>query len=138
MYQLYLIFKIMKLKQRKKFDHLTFAHFTHTLTFACGRLLQAQSDADIVHNERFSNKSQQLINTVLAVSTPLPSQSAPTILVLKTLGSDPEKNQVQNMDLKKAGCKKQGHSYSKREEARLPLLFLNNNDLVFSYSAFRP
>ena len=35
------------------------------------------------------------------------------------------------MDLKKAGCKKQGHCYSKREEARLPLLFLNNNDPVF-------
>ena len=27
--------------------------------------------------------------------------------------------------------KKQGHCYSKREEARLPLLFLNNNDPVF-------
>ena len=30
---------------------------------------------------------------------------------------DPEKNQVQNMDLKKAGCKKQGLCYSKREKA---------------------
>ena len=30
---------------------------------------------------------------------------------------DPEKNQVQNMDLKKAGCKKRGQCYSKREEA---------------------
>jgi hypothetical protein len=27
--------------------------------------------------------------------------------------------------------KKQGHCYSKREETRLPLLFLNNNDLGF-------
>ena len=27
------------------------------------------------------------------------------------------------MDLKKAGCKKQGHCYSKREEAAWPLLF---------------
>ena len=39
---------------------------------------------------------------------------------------DPEKNQVQNIDLKK-----QGHCYSKREEARLPLLFSNNNYPVF-------
>ena len=44
---------------------------------------------------------------------------------------DPKKNQVQNMDLKKVGCKKQGHCYSKREETRLPLLFLNNNDPFF-------
>ena len=35
------------------------------------------------------------------------------------------------MDLKKAGCKKQGHCYSKKEEAAWPLLFLNNIDLVF-------
>ena len=35
------------------------------------------------------------------------------------------------MDLKKAGSKKQGHCYSKRKEAAWPLLFLNNNDLVF-------
>ena len=47
------------------------------------------------------------------------------------------------MDLKKAGCKKQGHCYSKREEARLPILFLNNNDpvfcnLLFSGPYFRP
>ena len=34
------------------------------------------------------------------------------------------------MDLKKGGCKKLGHHYSKREEARLPLLFLNNIDPV--------
>ena len=30
-----------------------------------------------------------------------------------------KKDQVQNMDLKKAGCKKQGDCYSNREEARL-------------------
>ena len=35
---------------------------------------------------------------------------------------DPEKNQVQNMDLKKSGCKKQGHCYSN--------FFLNSNDPV--------
>ena len=33
--------------------------------------------------------------------------------------------------LQKAGCKKQGHCYSKREEAAWPLLFLNKNDPVF-------
>ena len=49
---------------------------------------------------------------------------------------DPEKNQVQNMDLKKARCIKLGHCYSKREEARLPLLFLKNNDPVFSHPTF--
>ena len=39
--------------------------------------------------------------------------------------------------LQKAGCKKkQGHCYSKREEARLPLLFLSNNDPVFLHPAF--
>ena len=48
---------------------------------------------------------------------------------------DPEKNQVQHMDLKKAGCKKLGHCYSKRGEARLLLLFLNNNVPVFLHPA---
>ena len=42
-----------------------------------------------------------------------------------------KKNQVQKMDLKKAGWKKYGHCYSKREEAALLLLFLNNNDSIF-------
>ena len=42
------------------------------------------------------------------------------------------------MDLKEAGCKKQGHCYSKREEAAWPLLFLNNNDLVFCTLLFAP
>ena len=41
------------------------------------------------------------------------------------------------MDLKKAGSKKQGNYYSKREEAAWPLLFLNNNDPVFSPSYFQ-
>ena len=34
------------------------------------------------------------------------------------------------------GTKKQGHCYSKREETRLPLLFLNNNDLDFLHPVF--
>ena len=52
------------------------------------------------------------------------------------VGYEPEKNQVQNMDLKKVGCKNMGHCYPKREEARLPIPFLNNNDLVFSHPGF--
>ena len=36
------------------------------------------------------------------------------------IGLWPWKNQVQNMDLKKAGCKNQGHCYLKREEAAWP------------------
>ena len=39
------------------------------------------------------------------------------------------------MDLKKSGSKKQGHCYSKTEEAAWRLLFLNNNDLVFLHTA---
>ena len=35
--------------------------------------------------------------------------------------------------LQKAGCKNQGHCYSKREEAAQPLLFLNNNDPAHCY-----
>ena len=70
-----------------------------------------------------------------------PSQSAPTILVYQVnliffLGSGTLKIQVQNMDLKKAGWKKLGHCYLKRGEARLLLLFLNNNDPDFSHPAF--
>ena len=41
------------------------------------------------------------------------------------------------MDLKKAGSKKQGHCYSKREKAAWPLLFLNNNDPVFCTLLFQ-
>ena len=40
------------------------------------------------------------------------------------------------MGCKKQGAKKQGHCYSKREEAAWPLLFLNNNDPVFLHPAF--
>ena len=49
-----------------------------------------------------------------------PSQSVPTILVLKTwVGLWPCKKKVQNMGCKKQGAKTQGHCYSKREETRL-------------------
>ena len=40
------------------------------------------------------------------------------------------------MDLKKTGSKKQGHCYSKREEAACSLFFLNNNDPVFLHPDF--
>ena len=43
-----------------------------------------------------------------------------------------KKNQVQ----KKAGPKKLGCCYSKREDAIWPLLFLDNNDPVFLHPAF--
>ena len=36
------------------------------------------------------------------------------------------------MDCKKQGAKKQGHYYSKNEEAAWPFLFLNNNDPDFA------
>ena len=35
------------------------------------------------------------------------------------------------MGCKKKGWEKQSHYYSKRQKGQLPLLFLNNNDLVF-------
>ena len=35
------------------------------------------------------------------------------------------------MGCKKQGAKKQGHCYSKREEAKLLLLFLNSSDSYF-------
>ena len=38
----------------------------------------------------------------------------------------------------KSRVQKQGHCYSKKEEARLPLLFLNNNDPVFAPCLFEP
>ena len=52
-------------------------------------------------------------------------------------------NQVQNVIYKKQGAKKQGDCFSKREEARLPFLFLNNNDpgfckLVFATNILDP
>ena len=40
------------------------------------------------------------------------------------------------MGCKKQGAKKQGHCYSKTEETRLPLLFLNNNDPGFFAPCF--
>ena len=40
------------------------------------------------------------------------------------------------MGCEKQGAKKQGHGYSKREEAVWPLLFLNNNDPVFLHLVF--
>ena len=48
----------------------------------------------------------------------------------------PWKNQVQTMGLQKAGCKKLGLCYQKREETRLLLLFLNNTDPGFLHPAF--
>ena len=40
------------------------------------------------------------------------------------------------MDLKKKGSKKQGHCYSKREKAGLPLFFLDNSYPIFLNPAF--
>jgi hypothetical protein len=47
---------------------------------------------------------------------------------------DPEKNKVQNMDLKKAWFKKLGHWCSKRPCCLFS--FLNNNDPLFLHTAF--
>ena len=61
-----------------------------------------------------------------------PSQSVPTILVLKNrVGLWTWKKPGPKYGVQKAGCKKQGQCYSKREKARLSLLFLNNNDPAF-------
>ena len=64
-----------------------------------------------------------------------PSQSARTIIIiLKTwVGLWPWKKGPKYglQEARTARCKKQGHFYPKREEFRLPLLFLNNNDPVF-------
>ena len=84
-------------------------------------------------------------------SAKLLSQSAPTILVLKTwVDLWPCKKKDPKYGLQKAGCKKkQGHCYSKREKAALRLLFLNKNDpavcnavratsiLIFAYKRFQ-
>ena len=40
--------------------------------------------------------------------------------------------------VQKAGCKKQGHWYSKREKADWPLFFLKKNDPVFCTLLFVP
>ena len=67
--------------------------------------------------------------------TQSPSQSAPTILKYQVdlihFRVWNLKKKVQKIGCKKQGAKKQGHCYSKREEAAWPLLFLNNNDPVF-------
>ena len=42
------------------------------------------------------------------------------------------------MGCKEQGAKKQGHCYSKREEARQHLLFMNNNDPAFFNQYFGP
>ena len=47
------------------------------------------------------------------------------------LGSETLKKQGPKYGVQKAGCKKQGHCYSKREEAAALFSFLNNNDPVF-------
>ena len=76
-----------------------------------------------VHDQHFQTQS--------------PSQSAPTILVLKTrVGLWPWKKNQAPCILKKQGAKNQGHCYSKKEEAAWSLLFLNNNDPVLLYPAF--
>ena len=79
----------------------------------------------------FSSKLQQKIK-----KTQPPSQSACTILVLKTWVGLWTWKKVQNMGCKKQGAKKQGHCYSKREEAAWSFLFLNYNDPVFLHPAF--
>ena len=48
------------------------------------------------------------------------------------------KKRSRKIGCKKKGAKKQGHCYSKREEAAWPLLFLNNNDPVFCNLLFVP
>ena len=59
---------------------------------------------------------------IVNLSKPLPSQSAP---VFENMGRFVTlKKMVQNMGCKKHGAKKQGHCYSNREEARLPILSL--------------
>ena len=76
------------------------------------------------------------------MNTPSPSQSAPTILkcqvdlIFFRLWNF--KKKVQKNRLQKAGCKKQGHCYSKREETAWPFLFLNNIDPVFCTLLFAP
>ena len=70
--------------------------------------------------------------TVVCILITCPVNQHPLFLFWKR-GSVcyPEKNQFQNMDLKKAGFKKQGHWYWKREEAAWHLFFLSNNVPIF-------
>ena len=46
---------------------------------------------------------------------------------------DPEKNQVQNMDLKKSRWKKQGHCYSKREQQARVSISSGQRNLMKTY-----
>ena len=90
-------------------------------------------------------KSNERIHRFIVVTSLLlfiqsPSQSAPTILnyqvdLIIFKGLELLKNRGPCF-LQKPGCKKQGHCYSKREKTRLPLLFLNNNDLGFLHPPF--
>ena len=54
----------------EKFDHLTFAHFTHTRTheFKCGRLLTVQSDADTEHQSTQWEIFQNIASTLTQCS----------------------------------------------------------------------
>ena len=54
------------------------------------------------------------------------------------LGSGTLKKLGPKYGVQKAGCKKQGHCYLKKEETRLSFLFLNNNDPVFCTQLFAP
>ena len=54
------------------------------------------------------------------------------------LGSATLKKWGPKNGVQKPGCKNQGHCYSKREKARLPPLFLNNNDPAFCTLLFAP
>ena len=54
------------------------------------------------------------------------------------LGSGTLKKLGPKYGVQKAGCKKHGHCYSKREEEAWPLLFLNNNGPVFNTLIFEP
>ena len=77
---------------------------------------------------------QNLFQPIVELKTSIqsPSQSVPTILVLKNrVGLWTWKKPGPKYGVQKAGCKKQGQCYSKREKARLSLLFLNNNEPVF-------
>ena len=52
------------------------------------------------------------------------------------LGSGTLKKQGPKYGVQKAGCKKQGHCYSKREEAAWSFLSLSNNDPIFLHPNF--
>ena len=67
------------------------------------------------------------------------SQSAPTILVLKTwVGLWPWKKLGPKYGVKKVGCKKQGHYYSKREEDSCLFSFWITMTFIFCTQLFAP